>query len=369
MQRTLFVLSPCGTSLLTNQAGADERRLVSRFANAKYEAQVLGEEREALHALVQRVEEKIVGADLSSARKMSAELNGLIEIYTGNLKTASPSDHHLLLCTDTWLGSETARLIAQWLRAHGLRVEIRKQTDLQTADLVPFQLALTEIVTWCAETLPGYRRQGYHIVFNLTGGFKSVQGFLQTLAMFYADESVYIFESGDALLRIPRLPIELNAVSIARQHLQTFRRLSLQMPVLALDSVPETLIYGYRDDAILSAWGELVWRQAIDVIYAEAILPPPSPRLKFGPKFEKSVAELPPNRRVEVNKQIDGLCRVLELGEKYNLRSLDFKRLKGNPLPPSTWECDAWADEDARRLFGHYEGDAYVLDLLGRALH
>ena len=82
---------------------------------------------------------------------MSAELNGLIEIYAGDLTAASPRDYHCLLCTDTWLGNETARLIAKWLRGRGLNVEARKQTDLQTADLEPFQLALTEIVTDCPQ--------------------------------------------------------------------------------------------------------------------------------------------------------------------------------------------------------------------------
>jgi hypothetical protein len=59
------------------------------------------------------------------------------------------------------------------------------------------------VIRWCQDTLPGYRESGYHIVFNLTGGFKSIQGWMQTLGMFYADEIVYIFETGKELLPGP----------------------------------------------------------------------------------------------------------------------------------------------------------------------
>ncbi|EFA69552.1 hypothetical protein CRC_01864, partial [Cylindrospermopsis raciborskii CS-505] len=36
MENPLFVFSPCGTSLLTNQAAQEERGLVSKHANAKH---------------------------------------------------------------------------------------------------------------------------------------------------------------------------------------------------------------------------------------------------------------------------------------------------------------------------------------------
>lgn len=55
--------------------------------------------------------------------------------------------------------------------------------------------------------------------------------------------------------------------------------------------------------------------------------------------------------------------------KRCNLSSLNFKELKGNPKPPSTHECDAWADQDAKRLFGHFEKDSFVLDQLAKALH
>ncbi|MBK8043622.1 MAG: hypothetical protein IPK21_13770 [Haliscomenobacter sp.] len=69
--------------------------------------------------------------------------------------------------------------------------------------------AIKDLLKWCDETLPGYRTAGYEIIFNLTGGFKSLQGYLNTIGMFYADRIVYIFESGQEVIAIPKLPVKL----------------------------------------------------------------------------------------------------------------------------------------------------------------
>jgi hypothetical protein len=68
-----------------------------------------------------------------------------------------------------------------------------------------------------------------------------------------------------------------------------------------------------------------------------------------------------------VNERIDDLARFLEKG--VSLARLDFKALAGNPVPPSTHEMDAWANQDAKRIFGHWEEAVFVLDRLGEALH
>jgi hypothetical protein len=51
-------------------------------------------------------------------------------------------------------------------------------------------------------------------------------------------------------------------------------------------------------------------------------------------------------------------------------KSFCFKGFKGNPSPPSTHECVAWADQDAKRIFMHIEdGDKIlVMDRLGEHL-
>lgn len=214
MKNPLFVLSPCGTSLLTNQADDTERRLVGKYANTKQPEQISQEDKAKLESLVARVKEKLASADLDLASKMSAELNGIIKLYGGQLSNSQ--DYHVLVCTDTWLGEITATFVAEWLRAKGPTVEVKRQVDLQTKDITSFQIALSDLVIWCESIVTGYRKSGYKVVFNLTGGFKSVQGFLQTLSTFYADEAIYIFETAKDLLRIPRLPVEMSAEETVR---------------------------------------------------------------------------------------------------------------------------------------------------------
>ncbi|MCH9056876.1 CRISPR-associated ring nuclease [Synechococcus sp. PCC 6716] len=370
----IFVLSPCGTSLLTNAAKTQERRLVSTYANAKEAATIPAADRQTLEALVERVRAKLLseGTTVAEAAKMSAEVNGIVKLYGEQFKPNS-GDCHYLLCTDTWLGEQTARLVEAWFksvvqrqRLGSVHVEVYRQRDLQTKDMEAFQSALSELIEWCEQTVDGYRQGGFRVIFNLTGGFKSVQGFLQTLAFFYGDETVYVFETSD-LLRIPRLPVRLVAEETVRDNLLTFRQLHLKLPAQHTDRIPETLLWRVDDQVDLSPWGELVWQRTKKHIYAEKLHPAPSDRIIFSDSFKRSVEGIAKDRLVLVNERIDELARYLQDG--HHLQSLDFKPLKGNPCPPSTHELDAWADQDAKRIFGHYEGNCFVLDKLDRGLH
>ena len=198
--------------------------LFRSYTNCKNCNQIPTEDLEALNRLIENIKNKIDKANEQEVCKMSAELNAIIKLYGSNY-AGSEQHFHQLLCTDTWLGETTASIVANWLRSKKFIVDIKRQSDLQTAELMPFQSALSDIVKWAGETLIGYREEGYKIVFNLTGGFKSVQGFLQTLGMFYADEIVYIFEASKELLRIPRIPVEMKVDEAMSKHLSAIRKL------------------------------------------------------------------------------------------------------------------------------------------------
>ncbi len=359
-----YILSTCGTSLLTNGRSDEERKLVTKYSNEKERQTIPALDAAKLDTIITEVETRLVAADQPTVAKLSAELNALVRFYEG--QSFAPRDEHSLLCTDTWLGEAAARLVETWLRQQGCTVTVLRQRDLQTAHLNAFQLALSDLVRWIEQTIPGYRQAGYRVIFNLTGGFKSVQGFLQSLAPFYADEVVYIFESQKGLLRIPRLPVRMAATETVRATLTTFRRLSKNLSVVEVGGIPETLLLHDEGKVTLSPWGELIWSQVKGGIYAEQLWPSPSILLVFGPRFERSVNDLAPDRMRIVNERIDDLARYLESGRTINPASLDFKELRGNPMPPSTHECDAWADQGAQRLFGHFEGDTFVLDRLER---
>ncbi len=271
------------------------------------------------------------------------------------------------LPTDTWLGGKTAALVRDWLEQSGLKAQILEIRDLRTDRLEGFQLALAEIVKWCAEVIPGYSQQGYHVVFNLTGGFKSIQGFLQALAMFYADEAIYVFESSQELLRLPRLPVRMSAAEEVSRSLNSYRRLALGLTVTEPPKVAETLLMRVGKEVARSPWGELVWQQEKGAIYQSQLHSPPSPQIRFGPDFGRSLDKLPARRIQQINERVDDLARYLEKDQTLN--RLDIKSIQGGEMLPSTHEMDAWADEDAHRLFGHFEGECFVLDRLGKALH
>ena len=286
---------------------------------------------------------------------------------------ADPRDHHVLLCTDTWLGEQTGAIVEGWLRANGFQlVEVRRQADLQTKNLQLFQSALSDLVHTLGSEIEDFRQRQYRILFNLTGGFKSVQGFLQTLGNLYADETLYVFEApGSPLLRIPRLPVKMIAPDAVRSHLQVFRRLANGLPVPApeLTGVPETFLLRIDEQVTLSPWGAVVWEEVRKKLYSKQVWPAPTERIGFGDSFLKTVVAQPEDRLVNLNDKLDKLAVFLEDNQQRSLQSLELKPLKGNPKPPSTHEFDAWADRDAKRVFCHREGTKLVLDRLDSALH
>jgi hypothetical protein len=179
------------------------------------------------------------------------------------------------------------------------------------------------------------------------------------------------FERTEQLLRLPRLPVQLDSEAILRQHLAVFRRIAAGLPVHEAEvaDVPESLVNVLDGQAVFSPWGELVWQEAYRTVYGAELLEPITPKLVFGPRFRQTLDGLASDRLRHINERQDQLARRLEEGENYNPPSLDFKPLKGGDYKGSTRECDAWADADAKRLFGHYEDGVYVLDRLDKGLH
>ncbi|MBK8536339.1 MAG: putative CRISPR-associated protein [Candidatus Competibacteraceae bacterium] len=370
MTKPNIIVSTCGTSLLTNAVESELRKILTRFANQSKAEDVPLEHRQRIQQhLNARYEEFIQETDLKHLMDLSAELNGVFRWYGGN--PGITSDQHILLATDTWLGESTAVILAGVIERYGHRVEVKRVPDLRTDDANSFRWAMSELVAWCADTLRGYRDANYRVVFNLTGGFKSVQGFMQALGMIYADESVYVFERTEQLLRLPRLPVQLDSTAILRRHLPVFRRIhsGLLVQEAEVAEMPESLLHVLDGEATLSPWGELVWQEAYRTVYSAELLAPLTTKLRFGPRFKDSLNGLESARLRMVNERLDQLVRCLEQSKTYNPPSLDFKDIKGGSRQGSTHECDAWADQDAKRLFGHYEGEYYVLDRLDKALH
>ena len=82
--------------------------------------------------------------------------------------------------------------------------------SLSTASTAAFSAGIDDLIAWLERTIKPLRAS-YEVCFNLVGSFKSLQGYMNTLGMFYADKVIYIFEGQDAaLITIPRLPIQVD---------------------------------------------------------------------------------------------------------------------------------------------------------------
>lgn len=373
MEKSKLFLSSCGTSLLTNSLPDHLRQFINKTTNFN-EAEIKANYPEELKEFSQFVETRQKqllsdDTDLTQVQKMSAELNALITYYGGVLPT-NTADQHYLLRTDTYQAKLTAEMVATWLKKYKINATVKVIDDLKTDNADNFRIGMSNLMNWCEEEIKPFRGS-YDIIFNLTGGFKSVQGFLQTIGMFYADEILYIFQSSKELLRIPRLPINLdvNTRQEVADNLTTFRLLASgkQLPVSQCKNISETLLFPLDGDVALSTWGELIWNQLKSDFYQKELLPPLNPnKLDYSDKFIKSIKDITGDRLETLNKRLDDLSRHLE-DKSYNPRSLDFKELKGKPLKDSTHELDVWSDQ-GKRIYGHFTGDKLIIDQLGEHL-
>ncbi len=219
---------------------------------------------------------------------------------------------HYLIATDTALGRQAAEVIGAFLRENGLIVNIYVPDDLSTATPVVFSRGMKELIRWCEDTLPGYRNSGYRVVFNLTAAFKSLQGYLNIMGMFYADEMVYIFETGSRLLSIPPLPLEVD-IGVLREH-----RLELAMMAQGhifsqeqVPSIPTGLLdIDEQGHASLSDWGLLIWNRIRRELLGDDLLP--FPRLQYTDTFRRDFKQASSADRVELQEVLAKVSGLLE---------------------------------------------------------
>ena len=250
---------------------------------------------QVINTLAERALEKLLKNDVKTNRRISAELNGIYGIYGGQLPENS-SDEHYLICTDTAQGQTTGKLIKDFLESQGFTVGIVTPSRLSTQDPESFTTGTKELIKWLEDNVPWRRDSGYRVIFNLVGGFKSLQGYMNTFGAFYADEVVYIFEALTAdLIKIPRLPIQIDTTLI-RSYLTEFALMDAGKlyPIEELDGIPETLLEFVEDNnttyAGLSAWGELLWRRTKSDLLSEELLQ--FPRLVYERSFINDCKDL-----------------------------------------------------------------------------
>lgn len=310
-----LIVTAVGTSLLTNQVENEEqRRLLFHHANDAEDA-LPPSIRTLLEALHAKASEHLANASEKGRRRASAELNALLRLLDEH--PSAPQDLHWLIATDTGQGRITSGVLKAFLEDLGLRTQIHIPSRLSTADTDAFSEGVKNLLRWADETLPGYRESGYEIIFNLTGGFKSLQGVLNTVGLFYADRMVYIFETGTSLIEIPRLPVRLDTDLLARHAALLLRLAALDvvseatLPATACGGLPGTLydevngqVYG------LSVWGQLVWNQVRRNLLGERLIN--LPRLHYSDAFRKDFAKATPSLRVALQETLATVSLLLD---------------------------------------------------------
>lgn len=370
MHKRNLIISTCGTSLLTNGIDQYERNLLNQYSNIKDINEILDQkDKDEILSIIQRKKNEMFRKSISDVKKISAELNGIFTFYQQNIEI---KDLYFFIPTDTFLGNITAEIIQTYLLDNfKIKSTLIQQTDLQTRNYRLFHSALSELAQKLGDIFDAYHTN-YKIIYNLTGGFKGVNGFLQSIAQIFADEAVYLFESADEMMRIPRLPLKLDILDMMSNHLTILRKLHLGLSVNSdeVSNIPDTMLLKIDHDIALSAWGEAFWHYYKEQLYCKRILESPCLRICYTDKFVALVESwsLTSYQLFELNKKVDLLVKLILSDFKYNPHSLNWRSLKGNTMFPSTHEVNAWSDGDAKRIYCHIENDNIVLDQLGKHL-
>ncbi len=262
------IISTIGTSLLTNQINRSADGEKSWYNQLRDTANLKADStpKEVL-AIIEELKNRAIGkltqSQIHQIRLASAELNGIYGIYQEKLLDGK-QDIHYLISTDTLQGRATAEIVDRFLKKNGLvNVSIYTPTGLSTASNQAFSEGIDDIIVWLRkEIIP--LRDKYKICFNLVGSFKSLQGYLNTIGMFYADEIIYIFEGKDSnLITIPRLPIKVDESLIEPHTTQlTLINAGYKLPSDKTVGIPETLIGDFNGQKVLSTWGQLIWDES-----------------------------------------------------------------------------------------------------------
>jgi putative CRISPR-associated protein (TIGR02619 family) len=318
-----------------------------------------------LDRLLEQLEKDLKIWSVQDARRNSAELNGLLTYYQGNPANGH-GNRHCFVHSDTYVGEQCAQIIGAWCELQKLPSEFYRVPGLNTADYLSFNAAMSDLAKWCAEYVDLWRVPQNEVVFNLTGGFKSLQGFMQTLGMFYADETFYLFESSDVLMRIPRLPIDIDtgAYEEIEKHFLTYRRLSLGISVspAELSGIAGSMIFTDGESTVLSAWGEIFWDKFTQTHYEKQLYPSPITEIVLSESFRKDLASWKGDKHVlfSVNQRLDDLAKYLLGGRKNCPKRLDFKSITGDLAIKTdcTHEFDAWSTGGAGRGYCRFLEDS-----------
>ncbi|WP_446336424.1 putative CRISPR-associated protein [Coleofasciculus sp. G1-WW12-02] len=308
-----LVISTVGTSLLTNQiddefdSGWNEE--LQKYANLTRD-QVNQSHPELVNKIAELKEkaEKVLSTgNTLGIREASAELNGIYGLYEEDLSQGQ-KDIHWLITTDTEQGRTTAEIVKSFLVDQGIvntNIYPEPGSGLSTANTHNFSKGIAQLIPWIQQVTEGYKKQA-KICFNLVGGFKAIQGYMNTIGMFYADEIIYVFEGSNKLIKIPRLPIEVNKSEVE----------PYKVPLAMMDFDRELLtsweetkkvtsnwVLVVEPDMTLSTWGQLIWNQCKEYFLSQD-KPLKFPKIEYTHSFLDDYKSKPSDEKVILQENL-----------------------------------------------------------------
>lgn len=261
MKKYLLV-STVGTSILTNVANQDQRYVLLNSSNCN-SSDCSDELKATALELSEKAKLKLESDSIKEQKRSCAELNGIISIReTYNIK--NEQIFHFLITTDTYQGNFTGSIIESYLeKLNPLGVSCHSPSGLNTLSKTSFDSGIKELLKWCENTLPGYVDNNYEVLFNLTGSFKALQGYLTAIGMFYADKINYIFDGKEpSLLEIPSLPIEIDT-KVFENNIAQFLLMSVgaNLPFEDVKNINSALVDSIENEYFFSVWGQLLWNK------------------------------------------------------------------------------------------------------------
>jgi len=316
-----LVISTVGTSVLTNQIDRDiddngcYERLQQTANYTDNEIQHYPEIEQIISELKERAKQELSSNDTEKIRKASAELNGIYGLYNEQIEQGIP-DMHLLVTTDTAQGRVAAEVVESFLKSKNLtKISTHAQSGLSTASSDIFVEGMAKLIPSIQETIKGYKNSRYTICFNLVGGFKALQGYFNTIGMFYADEIIYVFEGSNQLIKIPKLPIKVDV-----SELEPYKVQLAMMDVGEISTsweeaqkVPKEWVLVVGQEMILSAWGQLLWDQCKEELLSKE-KPLPFPKLEYHQSFLDDYKAKPDHEKIILQEH---LARAACLLKKY----------------------------------------------------
>lgn len=202
---------------------------------------------------------------------------GLMQEISGELaplvkQDLCDADRVILYVSDTPTGCVTGRALERILRDYlpGLDIKVKTIEGLQVGDEQTFRRK--GVVNFVKELGDDIDRYGpENCILNPLGGYKALVPYSVLVAMVRGIDSCYLFEGSNALLSLPRLPLDfptslLEAVNLLCERIDRESAISSAEYEKVLAEIPagpqhlEIMFEKDGDDYTLSAVGMLLWQ-------------------------------------------------------------------------------------------------------------